>query len=618
MSTTRLSDLDFAGEIFEFEDLLAQNRLDHLTYPTLTAMKEDASLEVNDSAVINGGNFDVHEVIDVENEEDMTDPNTIYYYNGTHYDGNSGNEAIGFETVNGFAILNDKNTFITPKMFGAVGNGIIDDTDAIQKCFDYAAKHGNEIVFSAGRYKITSKVSIKWDKITNVRKKSQKISGSGINAFEDVYDSCVIIAYNIGAFDCAVEISGNSNVHAPSIELNDIAIVLDENTCDDNAFCMLFGDSWVSAFNRVKFSGKNGLILRCGSFDGGSYADVDLNFKNCVFNATSDKGFGLLPERWLNGLGQPVDALKFDSCYINGVMGIDASEMLASNCLSTFRMTKTTEPRNDIQMIAGYNINYKTAFLVGSGKNVKFEQCYNEDFSSFVTVLPVGGIVWNVTIDDCYCNSPSNQYHNGVRYRADNCVKVIPNTSQSTWRLRNLRINNLLCRTYIDSTEGAFPFLDGYEIITNNKVDRCIITNSYDHRNGKISTDLSDGILINDLIQRSPCCLNLSSFSYANGWHVSNGNETDQMLFSFGNMYLSKVILRNVDDFVTFQIRDENNVLIQEVGKAFFTKMANNVYSFEFGSNTFPMSKLPEKCYLTIYAGRTSNNLPSADLYVYM
>lgn len=130
MSTNRVSDLDFFGEIFEFEDLLAQTRLDHLTYPTLTAMEEDASLEVNDSAVVNGGIFDVHEVIDVEHEEDMTDPGTIYYYNGTHYYGDDGGEAIGFETVNGFAVLSDKNLFVTPEMFGAVGDGVTDDTSA--------------------------------------------------------------------------------------------------------------------------------------------------------------------------------------------------------------------------------------------------------------------------------------------------------------------------------------------------------------------------------------------------------------------------------------------------------------------------------------------------------
>lgn len=136
MSTIRLSDLDFDGEIFEFEDLLAQNRLDHLTYTTLTAMEEDASLEVNDSAIVNSGIFDVHEVIDVDNEEDMTDSDTIYYYNGAHYYGNNGGEAIGFETVNGFAVLSDKNTFVTPEMCGGVGDGQTDDTDAVLKAFN--------------------------------------------------------------------------------------------------------------------------------------------------------------------------------------------------------------------------------------------------------------------------------------------------------------------------------------------------------------------------------------------------------------------------------------------------------------------------------------------------
>lgn len=160
MSTIRLSDLDFDGEIFEFEDLLAQNRLDHLTYPTLTAMEEDASLEVNDSAVVNNGIFDIHEVIDVENEEDMTDPDTIYYYNGTHYYGNNGGEAIGFETVNGFAILSKKNTFVTPEMFGAAGNGTIDDAASIQGCIDYAKNNGYIVALTGKTYRCRTSVNV--------------------------------------------------------------------------------------------------------------------------------------------------------------------------------------------------------------------------------------------------------------------------------------------------------------------------------------------------------------------------------------------------------------------------------------------------------------------------
>lgn len=44
---------------------------------------------------------------------------------------------------------------ITPQMFGAIGDGVADDTDAVQAALDY----GGEVYFPAGRYKVTRQLS---------------------------------------------------------------------------------------------------------------------------------------------------------------------------------------------------------------------------------------------------------------------------------------------------------------------------------------------------------------------------------------------------------------------------------------------------------------------------
>ena len=49
----------------------------------------------------------------------------------------------------------------TPEMFGAVGNGTTDDTEAIRSCVNYANEHGLEVKFTNGKnYKVNQKTSI--------------------------------------------------------------------------------------------------------------------------------------------------------------------------------------------------------------------------------------------------------------------------------------------------------------------------------------------------------------------------------------------------------------------------------------------------------------------------
>lgn len=72
------------------------------------------------------------------------------------------NLAISINNVIDSAIL----PFVTVKQFGAIGNGVTDDTEALQDAIDFAIVNNIELRFNPGTYKISSPLIIKPNKNT--------------------------------------------------------------------------------------------------------------------------------------------------------------------------------------------------------------------------------------------------------------------------------------------------------------------------------------------------------------------------------------------------------------------------------------------------------------------
>lgn len=51
--------------------------------------------------------------------------------------------------------------YVTPKLFGAIGDGEADDTEAMQDAMDYAIDHNTELYIPAGQYRITKTLTLK-------------------------------------------------------------------------------------------------------------------------------------------------------------------------------------------------------------------------------------------------------------------------------------------------------------------------------------------------------------------------------------------------------------------------------------------------------------------------
>lgn len=76
---------------------------------------------------------------------------------------------------------------VTPQMFGAIGDGVADDTEAIQKCIDTAAETGGDAFIPAGAYVISDTIEIsKRVNIFGAGKSKTKIKYTGSGYLFDV------------------------------------------------------------------------------------------------------------------------------------------------------------------------------------------------------------------------------------------------------------------------------------------------------------------------------------------------------------------------------------------------------------------------------------------------
>lgn len=91
------------------------------------------------------------------------------------------------------AINETKNNYVTPQMFGAVGDGVTDDTTAIQDAFDYAVTNQVNVYFPPASYFVTSSIGINNDTDTQV---NIKIYGNSVPQYFGTHAMPEIICDN--------------------------------------------------------------------------------------------------------------------------------------------------------------------------------------------------------------------------------------------------------------------------------------------------------------------------------------------------------------------------------------------------------------------------------------
>lgn len=176
------------------------------------------------------------------------------------------------------ALLWGKIGIIIPFYFGAKGDGIADDTDAIQKCFDYCVNNPNHIIELGGlNYRITKSINV--GRIWNTTVQNG-------NLLADSHDMACILQFPKTDFDTPLPNS-------------DITVV-----------------------NNIKI---NNVVFDCNSICGGInlYGFLKFYVNNCYF--LNHKYYGLSTNR------PDAHEITIDKCFFDDIEPLDSIAILITN-----------------------------------------------------------------------------------------------------------------------------------------------------------------------------------------------------------------------------------------------------------------------------------------------
>jgi len=244
---------------------------------------------------------------------------------------------------------------IGDKKWGVKADGVTDDTDAFESALQYATDNGCKVVLPKGVIKITRPITIlyyeKDGETLSVPRYSFVIEGLGGTSAGILKEyGSEIKAYNIPDKRGAIELLGLNNGLTNSVELKNLQITLDKQSCDELSFCLKIGDSWMFTLKKVKLRGYNCVLLRCGTADGANtYANIGCKFDQTYFQTeryvgwdgeTLDQkarfGFAVANERMFydNGLTPyRSDNITFDTCFIGGSLFNYIVSSVYTNCM---------------------------------------------------------------------------------------------------------------------------------------------------------------------------------------------------------------------------------------------------------------------------------------------
>lgn len=306
------------------------------------------------------------------------------------------------------------------KSYGAKGDGVTDDTTALQTWLNDVALNGGIAYLPHGQYKITAPIVVDWSHHGgNPRNFLQRLIGDGCTSYESGYDNSCIVAYNIGANRGALEFISDGNTWGTQVQISDIGIYC-ESSCDPMSFCLFYGDSRHLALNRVKMKGYNDILVRCGSkvVDSSgkvtdSYEHICCTIEHCDLITRGTKGFSLLPESVLvPKAASMLDTLSLRDSFIGGVFTVHCNNFSAESCTVTIAGMKdklNTVVDENMGKFNGYQIDYATGFFIIETASTIIKNTYFEDYKRAIDIAPICGNIRNVLIEGCYFNPGSNQ-----------------------------------------------------------------------------------------------------------------------------------------------------------------------------------------------------------------
>jgi hypothetical protein len=380
--------------------------------------------------------------------------------------------------------------------FGAIGDGIIDDTNAIQSALNLCITSGRDLFFPVGTYKVTQPITIERSS-TNVFY-TPKLYGEGICLGTSINAAATIKGYNIPAKRAVLEMLGSGNGQTVSPYIENIGIVQDFDTCNTLSFCMFLGDSRQMFVNRVYTYGYNGVLLRSGTKTGASdYADISMKFTQVeirlpmyygwdgnIVDTKYQYGWAFLHEIAFsnNTAGYVMDNVVFDSCIFHGSVFVFTASTLFQNCMWYIPGFKKSS-------LALSNGNYSTAvsaktFDFGNGLwiaggTIRLQNCYFEDVPKCIYINTINGFNTQLFVSSSHFNGKSNFPSGGSKYLSDYVV-FIDSYGSGIFTLENCSVTDGPVGTPWYTTTIKNNINDFNIIVKNNIFNNFLVTdNSY-------------------------------------------------------------------------------------------------------------------------------------------
>lgn len=231
-------------------------------------------------------------------------------------------------------VLDKLRDVVSVKDFGAVGDGVADDTAAIQAAMNYSGLRQSEVVFPEGIYRITS--ALQWNQTIRLRGVAKStgciiVAGAAMNAV--IQASTVDAQTNLTSRSCfdGININGNNLAAFGYQGKTNHTTFRNLRVSSTTTAAMEIGYGWCNLYDNVETSYNSGDGIRLGadsnqnlltsvkSFSNSGFGVVAagstaVKFSNCVFEACN-KG-GVYFQYGMKGF-------SIDTCYfeLNGSVG---------------------------------------------------------------------------------------------------------------------------------------------------------------------------------------------------------------------------------------------------------------------------------------------------------
>lgn len=424
-------------------------------------------------AAIDEGGTAIH---GIDEELDMTSPRPVQ------------NQAIARAFANlreGYAATHKAvaEKFVTPQMYGAICNGVADDTEAIL----LAMASGSDVFFPEGTYAVSHlpipdgvtirgcgaksiikhidgasqyKYPIYINGVSNVTIESICIDGNGENQSQIGCGICIYSSHNITIRDCRIK-----NVHGDGIkvghdnllctnivvencivegsERNEIALLHCENVRFVN--CLINGGADTSALVDLELHGNNNHIQ-------------GVVFAGCAFIRNEGERIKILS----NGFASTYDSVIFDNCSIQSSVFVKQfNNVTFKNCVCNggFDLSDTTNITIRDCLITSTTNGVYAYKNVGSSSNLRVLGCNIEGTNYGIIVQNME----NVIIGECIVQNSNVGIgiNNAVTYSVLRDNRIVNNETGIKFEASTYR-HNLIEGCYLDNTTDISGMVSAY------------------------------------------------------------------------------------------------------------------------------------------------------------